>query len=61
MGSPSDPFPSDLPINNLCTFLISPIRATRPVYLIFLDLISQILGLGCLMLNTDYEVYPVVY
>jgi hypothetical protein len=56
MGCPSDLFPSGRPINTLCTFLISPVRVTRPAYLIFLDLISQIIGTGCLMQNTDYEV-----
>jgi hypothetical protein len=45
LGLPSGLFPSGFATNNLHTLLFSPIRATCPAHLIFLDfLILIILG-----------------
>jgi hypothetical protein len=43
-GLPSGPFTSGLPIKTLHSHILSPIRATCPTHLIFLDLITQIFG-----------------
>ena len=45
LGLPSGLYLSDFPTKTLCTPLLSPIRATYPAHLIFLDLITRtILG-----------------
>jgi hypothetical protein len=43
LGLPSGLLPSGFPTNILYTFLFSPIRATCPIHLIFLDLIILII------------------
>jgi hypothetical protein len=45
LGLPSSLLPSGFPTNDLYTLLFSPIRATCPAYLTFLDfIILNILG-----------------
>ena len=52
LGFPSGLFPSGFPTRTLNTLFLSPIRATCPVHLIFLDFITQkILG------KTRYPLY----
>jgi hypothetical protein len=43
LGLPSGLFPSDFLTNNLYAYLLAPIRATWPAYLILLDLITLII------------------
>jgi hypothetical protein len=55
LGLPSGHFPAGFPTKNLYVFLFSTNRATRPAYLILLDLIILFLIIGLCILLRVYQ------